>query len=190
MIKILRLTNIDYAILGLLHQQSLSGYGIRKIFETTALGNYSSSPGTIYPAIKRLRSFQLVNKKRYSQNSSSQKKLFYITAKGKKELIAWLITPIEMEDILKGTDKLLLRFAFMDDLITLDKKVTFLKSFIDKISEYLKYLIEYHKNEYSNLKLHGRLALENGIEIFKAHLRWGRYTLNVLLRNQNKINLK
>ena len=32
----------------------MSGYDLRKVFEETALGNYSSSPGAIYPALSRL----------------------------------------------------------------------------------------------------------------------------------------
>ena len=48
-------TFLDYAILGLLQRQSLSGYRIRKVFETTALGDYSSSPGSIYPLMSWLQ---------------------------------------------------------------------------------------------------------------------------------------
>ena len=49
-------TALEYALLGLLHQQPQSGYDLRKVFETTALGNYSGSPGAIYPALRRLES--------------------------------------------------------------------------------------------------------------------------------------
>ncbi|MBX2878146.1 MAG: PadR family transcriptional regulator, partial [Saprospiraceae bacterium] len=48
-------TRLDYAIMGLLIGGPLSGYQIRQIFETSEMGNYSSSPGSIYPALKRLR---------------------------------------------------------------------------------------------------------------------------------------
>jgi len=50
-------TLLDYAILGLIQDHALSGYAIRKMFEETALGHYSSSPGTIYPALNRLQKF-------------------------------------------------------------------------------------------------------------------------------------
>ncbi|MDH5368031.1 MAG: PadR family transcriptional regulator, partial [Cyclobacteriaceae bacterium] len=59
-IKNIKTTSLDYAILGLVHILPQSGYAIRKQFELTAIGNYSSSPGAIYPALKRLQKFGLV----------------------------------------------------------------------------------------------------------------------------------
>jgi DNA-binding PadR family transcriptional regulator len=53
-------TPLEYAVLGLLHQSEQSGYDLRKVFAATALGNYSSSPGTVYPALKRLEKRGLV----------------------------------------------------------------------------------------------------------------------------------
>ena len=58
-----KVTQLDYAILGLLSQGPLTGYKIRMTFENTALGNFSSSPGTIYPALKRLAALKLIDKK-------------------------------------------------------------------------------------------------------------------------------
>ena len=55
-------TLLDYAILGLIHEKAQTGYQIRKIFAETAMGNYSSSPGTIYPALNRLQKMDLVEK--------------------------------------------------------------------------------------------------------------------------------
>ena len=45
---------LELAILGLLWQQPRSGYDLLKLFTETAMGGYSSSPGAIYPALKRL----------------------------------------------------------------------------------------------------------------------------------------
>jgi DNA-binding PadR family transcriptional regulator len=57
-----KITSLDYAILGLMYQKPSSGYGIRMQFETTAIGNYSSSPGAVYPALDRLQKLGLVIK--------------------------------------------------------------------------------------------------------------------------------
>ena len=51
---------LGYALLRLLYQKSRSGYDLRKVFAETAMGNYSSSPGAIYPALQRLEVDQLV----------------------------------------------------------------------------------------------------------------------------------
>lgn len=72
-------TVLGYAILGLAQEESRSGYSIRKVFETTALGVYSSSPGSIYPALNRLEKNGLVQKKVIN---NSQKSRYHITELG------------------------------------------------------------------------------------------------------------
>ena len=42
------MTPLSYALLGLMQMEPRSGYALRKVFETTPLGGYSSSPGSIY----------------------------------------------------------------------------------------------------------------------------------------------
>lgn len=92
MIKNIKPTLLDFAILGLIQNQPLSGYGIRKVFEETAMGNYSNSPGTIYPAIKRLEKFELVE--RVLQQDTAKTRI-QITKKGLLRLKEWLLQPIE-----------------------------------------------------------------------------------------------
>ena len=104
-------TSLDYAILGLVNQQPQTGYGIRKAFETTALGNYSSSPGVIYPALKRLQELGLVVN---ATINDTNKKKFHCTEEGESILKEWLLKPIEVTDIAKYLNDLLLRFAFME----------------------------------------------------------------------------
>ena len=64
-------TTLDYIILGLIQENALSGYRIRKTFEDTALGNFGGSPGTIYPALNRLEQNKLISKQnRHGQNQN------------------------------------------------------------------------------------------------------------------------
>jgi len=46
---------LELALLGLVLREQRSGYALRKVFAETALGGNSSSPGAIYPALKRQR---------------------------------------------------------------------------------------------------------------------------------------
>jgi DNA-binding PadR family transcriptional regulator len=167
------MTHLDFAILGLVHQSPLTGYEVRKVFETTALGNYSSSPGTIYPALKRLQKLKMLIQK----ESDSNRKLFFITGQGEKELTKWLIKPIEKDDIAKRIQIILLRFAFMEDLVEKDEKILFLQSFRDELKKYIKELKDYYQKEGKTMKLHGRLAFEHGIESYQMDLRWVQKTL-------------
>lgn len=167
-------TLLGYAILGVIQNQPLSGYRIRKMFEETALGNYSSSPGSIYPALKRLQKFELVEKVKLSDSIKSQ---FQITQNGKQILQTWLSKPLEKKEVEKKIDELFLRFAFMDTLVDYKHKIIFLKSFRDLLSSYIGELQEYHRNESNNMPLHGRLAYEYGIESNKTALKWCKKAL-------------
>jgi len=48
------LSTLSLAILGLIAQQPQSGYDLRKVFSTTPMGHFSSNPGAIYPALRRI----------------------------------------------------------------------------------------------------------------------------------------
>ena len=148
-------TLLDFAIMGLLQNQSLSGYRVRKIFEETALGNYSSSPGSIYPALKRLQKFALVEN---TIDSSTSKLQFKITSDGINILRKWLIQPLTKKDVEKNMDEVFLRFGFMDVLATRKQKIKFLESLQDHLDIYISELQSFHKMEAKTMPLHGRLA--------------------------------
>ena len=160
-------TQLDYAILGLLKDTPMTGYAIRKIFETSAMGNYSSSPGAIYPALKRLQRLELVEK-------FSTKIGFQLTSKGKEQLVFWLQQTISQEDIAKRLDALLLRFAFMEGIVPLDSQVQFLSEFIEQLKMVEMGLNSFYKDNQKTLPINGQLAIENGLEVYRAHLRWAK----------------
>ncbi len=175
-----KITSLDYAILGLIHQEPQSGYGIRKEFETTALGNYSSSPGAIYPALKRLQKLGLVIKSTYGND---HKKRFGCTEAGKNALTEWLSKPLELHDVAKNLDELLLRFAFMGNLLKKENKLSFLLSLQELLKTYITELKTYHKNSGRDLPLNGRLAFEHGIESYQATLRWSNKALHTIQKS-------
>ena len=175
--KDIKPTLLDFAILGLIQDQPLSGYGIRKVFEETAMGNYSNSPGTIYPAIKRLEKFELVQK---VTQKDTAKTGFQITKKGLLQLKQWLIQPIEKKEVEKKTDELLLRFAFMETLVNKKQKIIFLHSFRDLLKTYIQDLQAYYDSESDQMPLHARLAFQHGIESNKTTLKWCKKTIKAL----------
>jgi DNA-binding PadR family transcriptional regulator len=177
----IKITSLDYAILGLAHQQPQSGYRIRKQFETTALGNYSSSPGAIYPALKRLQKLGLINQ---TIVEDSTKTRFNCTSKGRNALKDWFLKPITIEDVAKKNDELLLRFAYMDKLLTAEQTAQFLRSFRDSLKTYTEELSAFHAKEKNNLPLHGRLAFEHGISSTKATLKWCKKAITTIINQK------
>ena len=175
--KEIKPTLLDFAILGLIQDQPLSGYGIRKVFEETAMGNYSNSPGTIYPAIKRLEKFELVEK---AAQKDTGKTAFQITKMGLSELKKWLTRPIEKKEVEKKLDELLLRFAFMENLVSKQQKIQFLHALQDLLKNYVQELQGYYSKESDQMPLHARLAFQHGIETNKTTLKWCKKTILVV----------
>ena len=176
--EIIKPTLVDYAILGLIQNQSLSGYAIRKIFEETALGKYSSSPGTIYPALKRLQGYDLVEKQ---EQENSKKTGFHITEKGIAILKNWFLKPIEKIDIAKSTDELFLRFGFMESLLEKKDKIIFLTSFRDLLHIYIEELQDFYNKESKSMPLHGQLAFQYGIDSNRCTLEWCKKAISKVM---------
>jgi DNA-binding PadR family transcriptional regulator len=101
------MTPLSYALLGLIQMEPRSGYALRKVFETTPLGSYSSSPGSIYPALKSLESAGLVETR--GAHDARGKGLYHLTDSGRDALEAWLDAPVS------DLSEAMLRFAFLPE---------------------------------------------------------------------------
>lgn len=170
-------TVLEYALLGLLHQQPQSGYDLRKIFAATALGSYSSSPGTVYPALQRLEKRALITGRVDERTALRPRKVFWPTAAGSELLRLWLSRPLSQDDVARRLDELMLRFAFhavLDDRVATKE---FLRSLAGEIDAYVREL-ESQKDLIPKAgPVHPRLALEAGIYQYRAAARWARMAL-------------
>jgi DNA-binding PadR family transcriptional regulator len=176
-------TTLGYAILGLLFQQPATGYGLRKTFETTPIGNYSSGPGTIYPALKRLKDEGLIEQFEPDKESAMQ---YRLTAEGRQILKQWCEKPLAGEDMARKSHELILRFAFMDQLADLETSIRFLESFKKEVDAYILKLSIYHENMKSRASLHGALAIEQGIAQYQSMSEWARNALQTVLNEARK----
>ena len=164
-----KITTLDYIILGLLQQEPLTGYRIRKTFEDTALGSFGGSPGTIYPALKRLEKNKLISKHHVEESTKSN---FFITDFGLKQLRLWLEAMPTGSEVRKNMELLVLKFAFMDPMISSDQKTDYLKALKHELEEYLKELENYFHNEKNNMPQTGMIAFEHGLLSYRASLQW------------------
>jgi DNA-binding PadR family transcriptional regulator len=169
-------TTLEFAILGLLSFGPRSGYDLMHIFESTAIGNYSSSPGAIYPALGRLEKRGLIEGVVDDSQTLRPKKVFRPTADGASTLRRWLRTGVTKNDVQRRLDELLLKFAFHS---LLDAKTTraFLSGLAERTDEYLADLRGQRKIFSEGEPPHGRMAFEFGIERYRACARWARKTL-------------
>ena len=168
---------LGFALLGLLHQQPMSGYDLRKMFASTAMGSFSDSPGAIYPALKRLETRALVRGTVEKSNGLRQRRVFRNTPRGMAALKAWLRKPLTRDDVIRSLDGVMLRFSVMDFTLGEEQSVRLLEQLIGEISGYIPSLRQYLEVHAPEMPLSGRLALECGIYAYEAQLKWAKSSL-------------
>jgi len=177
MIRIMSTTSLGLALLGLLHKRPASGYDLRKIFQSTPMAHYSSSPGAIYPALRKLEQQGLIAGAVDHRQTLRPRKTFRPTRRGTRTLEDWLAQPVTRDDVAFRLDELLLRFAFMANFPAAESTQSFLRDLARELAGYIDDL----QRQLEALPLgpppHPRLAVECGIESYRAHLRWARRAL-------------
>lgn len=171
---------LEHALLGLVHQQPRSGYALRKVFATTPMAHYSDSPGTIYPALGRLQRRGWIAGAVANGRSLRPQRVFSITPLGLDQLKGWLADQVTVEDVAWRLDDLMLRFAFIDDVLGREAAVGFLGRLGPAIAEHLRALERFHAEWAPGMPITGRLALESGIAGFRAQWRWATHAVRRL----------
>jgi DNA-binding PadR family transcriptional regulator len=167
------LSTLRLAILGLLAREPRSGYDLRRVFATTPLGHFSSSPGAVYPALERLAEEGLVRGAAAVPAAARPRVVYSLTPAGAAALDAQLMLPVSPEDVVWAFDHVILRFAFMDRL---DPAVVlrFLAAVRDGAEAYVRQLEEVREGMLSLPSPVPRLALEHGIRSYRSHAEWAR----------------
>ncbi|HZD32260.1 MAG TPA: PadR family transcriptional regulator [Candidatus Angelobacter sp.] len=173
---------LGYALLGLLHQKAQSGYDLRKIFAETAMGNYGSSPGAIYPALQRLERGKLIAGQVVDGSGMRRRCVYRLTDRGLAELKLWLERPIAAGDVRRGAAELMLRFSFMEKALGVDACIAFLRSFGGALKPYVAELEGFLAANSAVMPLAGRLAVENGIRGYRSMHGWTQYALRAFVR--------
>jgi PadR family transcriptional regulator AphA len=86
-----------YVILGLLNEEKLSGYEIKRMIDMRLSFFWNESFGQIYPELRRLASEELVIASGNSGGRGKESKKYEITDRGRAELQEWLKAPVEKE---------------------------------------------------------------------------------------------
>jgi DNA-binding PadR family transcriptional regulator len=165
-------STLEYALIGLLRQKAQSGYDLRKTFTETAMRHYSDSPGSIYPALRRLRTRGLIEAEPKDRRG---REVFHLTPAGVESLLKWLSQDISREDVMFRLAELMLRFAFMDGNVPRATAILFLEQFEREFSVYVAELrVKFERDSYLKPVHTGLLAFQSGIEGMEAQLNWAR----------------
>lgn len=175
-----QISPLTLAILGLLASEPRSGYDLRKIFDTTPMGTFSSSPGAIYPALKRLRKTGWIKSRVDKTQKLRPREMFSLTALGKNTLLKYLVQPVTLEAITQNKGDLMLRFTFIGKLIDDQAALKFLQQFAEGLEQTIKDMQGFSKQFEKAQEKYVCFSLAQGVESFRADLRWARAVLRKL----------
>ncbi len=167
-------TTLEFALLGLLRAKAQSGYDLRKTFASTPMGHYSDSPGSIYPALRRLEARHWISGSP-TRRSPRRQHVYRITAAGRKALLDWLKMPVSREDVIWNRDQLMLRFAFLDGNVPRSAADVFLAGLEREVGSYVRELRDYARQSGLLETLStGGLAFSFGVASYDALFAWVR----------------
>jgi DNA-binding PadR family transcriptional regulator len=176
-------STLEFAILGLIVQQPRSGYDLRRVFATTAMRHYSDSPGSIYPALRRLEERGWIEAVASRSEASGRGRTpFRLTPVGRGALRTWLSLPVSFEDVAMRSEDLMLRFAFMDGNVPRQTAIGMLEALENGLAVQVKAYRVQRKEMQAKLRKAdgsvaqhtGVLAFEAGIEGMESRLAWAR----------------
>lgn len=162
---------LKYLILGMVYDEALTGYDIKKYIENGIGVFYKASFGSIYPALKKLTEKGCLNMLDEPQGGR-QKKYYQITDEGKKIFNEWLASPM---NVLDGTNTHLAKVYFFDKLPADIRDRQLLEHEINN-ADYLRKLQDLEK-EFVGMKnkesYYFKLStLYYGIQITQETIRW------------------
>ena len=83
---------LRYVLLGLLDAEPRYGYELKAVFEQFLGGTWPLNIGQIYTSLSRLEDEGLIRSQVVPQGSTPDRKVYEVTARGRKELAAWANT--------------------------------------------------------------------------------------------------
>lgn len=173
-------STLSLAILGLVSRQPMTGYDLRKVFTTTPMGHFSTSPGAIYPALRRMEQAGLVTGTVEKRDTLRPRQTYTITKKGLEVLKERLLLPISRDDIVLRMDELTLRFAFMGGVLGKREMLQYLKQLTLRINDYIPILLDNLEAQRNIEGSTGAYALEHGIARYDATVMWARRVIRNL----------
>jgi PadR family transcriptional regulator, regulatory protein AphA len=90
--------SLDFAILGFLNYQPLTGYDLKKVFDRSIRHFWHADQSQIYRTLSSLTDDGAAKMDVIEQSDRPDRKVYSITPAGRKRLLDWLAQPFPQED--------------------------------------------------------------------------------------------
>lgn len=166
--------SLKHAILGLLEVYPMSGYELKKYFDSSINSYWPATHSQIYRTLDDIAKEGLSMSELIQQDKNPNKKVFSITEKGKQELELWLNQTKKLPTI---RHQILLQFSLSQQL-SKEQILELLKTYKRLLEEKIVSLtspkhsetLGYARDEKE--RLIWELTLENGIMFYNNEIEW------------------
>jgi len=166
------LTILENGLLGLIALEPRSGYDVKRVFEETPMGRFSSSPGAIYPALARLERFGLLAARLESPHAARPRRVYTLTRAGDEALRDWLREPPRIEEVREDVAIALLRFSLGELCWSRRETLDHLRDLRRVMEEHAAEIEEHLERLDFGPLVNPSLALEHGVRACRATIDW------------------
>jgi DNA-binding PadR family transcriptional regulator len=175
-----QLTQFEHILIGLVCLSPSSGYDLKRIFAATPMGIYQPSSGSLYPALRRLEAKGLVRALDGTGESARHRRVYEPTQAGRAAHATWLRTPVEVSTVSRDLGLHLMRFVMMEHASSREEILSFLDDLKDALAAFTAGLERYVAATAQLDDRHPGMALEHGLAVHRASLRWARHAIAAL----------
>ena len=173
-------STLALAILGLVSQNPMTGYDLRKVFTTTPMWHMSSSPGAVYPALQRLEEAGWIKGAVEGKDTLRPKRVYALTKEGMEALRQRLEEPVTQEDVIQRRDELIMRFVFIGDILGHKKARRYLEELIVHVENYIHSLQAYLNIVRETESPCDAFGAEHIVEVYQTYIRWAKRVIDEL----------
>ena len=173
------LTDFEQVLLGVIDSEPRSGYGLKKMFNSSPSSVYQPSPGALYPALRRLEARGLLRAEKISTGRRAQR-MYHVTDAGHAAHVEWLRQPVVPATVGADLGLHLMRFALMEKRLPRAAIRAFLEDLENALDTFVIAMEQYLASGVQAHKPHAELAIKHGIAVHRASLDWTRSARSAL----------
>jgi len=176
--------SLDKAILGFLSYRPLSGYDLKKIFDSSVRHFWYADQSQIYRTLATLTEEQLTTVEVVNQSEKPDRKVYHITPAGLNDLRGWLLGPFPLQQSHSGP---LVQVFFSGKLsdeevvVKMNEAAAIFRGVLDRYNQVPQVVGDYIKMVGSPREAYFWMStLDLGIETMKTQLVWAEKIIDDL----------
>ena len=174
--------SLELALLGLIAEEHpRSGYDLVQAFRASMVHYWHAHPGQIYPTLERMERDGWIAGREVIQHGRPNKRVYSITAEGRRALLEWLASPYEPA---KMKNAPLLKSRFFGHLGAHGAREKFAEmvqaaaSYLEVLRGYERAIAE-HGGAYANInQMFVYFTLRRGIEFAKSEVEFCNWAID------------